>query len=150
MEKKYSMKELQVLYYDDKLLPVVMEHKKGKTYVHFILTDVKLEIVEDSFKISAYHKGAQGALMLKVANDTNRYAEIGTITSAINCYGGRLVKDFPQLARIRQVINNKYISEDRNTKIISEFFNTELTVDEIKTLFKELNTAYTLKQNKEK
>ena len=150
MEKKYSMKELQALYYDNKLLPVVTELKKGKTYLHFVLSGAKLEVIKNIYNTTTYNNGAQGVLMLQISNDTTRYAEIGTVTSAINCYGGRLIKDFPQLARIKQVIDNKLVSEDRKTEIIAEFFNTELSVEEIKTLFKDLNTVYKLKPSKEK
>ncbi|MBQ7884467.1 MAG: hypothetical protein IJ318_00015 [Clostridia bacterium] len=144
MEKKFSVKYIEVLYYDDKVIPVsYIAGKNGRNQLLFLLNDAKLEIVEVKQPFGTYNKGAQKIVILKTANDTTRYAEYGTLTSALIHYGIEEGSQFANLFRVKKLVDDKNpIDSTTQSTIAREYFNTELSVAEIKALFAELQRGY--------
>lgn len=151
MEKTISVKDLDVLYYDKKLLPVTIERKKGKVYARFLLNNTKVELENLHYNVETYNQGALGVLTLKIVNDETRYAEIGTLLSTIACYGARLQRSFPNLYKVRGIVKgNIVLLEQQKEQIINEYFKNELTETEIKSLFENLNKEFKLQHRHER
>lgn len=143
MEKKYSVKYIDVLYYDNKVIPVTHLNTKNGKKVLFLLNNAKIDVVTEISNVSTYNTGASNILTLRTANDTKRYAEIGTLTSAIINYGKTGRTQFPKLFSVKKLVDTQNPVDDvQYSQITREYFNTELTVSEIKDLFKELQAGY--------
>lgn len=143
MDKKYSVKDIEVLYYDNKVIPVThLNTKKGKKIL-FLLNNAKIDVETEILGVSTYNKGANNILTLRTANDTKRYAEIGTLTSAIINYGKTGRTQFPKLFSVKRLVDTQNpVDNAQYSQIAKEYFNTELSVEEIKDLFKELQKGY--------
>lgn len=148
MEKKYSVKYIDVLYYDNKVLPVsLVKDKKGNKKLLFIAKNAKMDIETYIENVSTYNKGAHSIMTLRTVNEIKRYAEIGTLTSAIVNYGQVAGTKFPKLLKVKKLVDEKNpIDDATHTNIVKDYFETELSVEEIKTLFNELQRGYA-KQN---
>lgn len=143
MEKTISVKNLDVLYYDKKLLPVIRERKKDKEYLNFLLNKEKVEIENLHYGVETYNQGALGVLTIEVPNNKAKYAEIGTLLNAIVCFGTKLQKSFPNLYKVRGVIKgNIMLPEQQKEQAIRDYFNMELTETEVKSLFENLNKEF--------
>ena len=144
MEKKYSVKFIDVLYYDNKVIPVTyVKDKKGNKSLLFLLNNAKLAIETEVQGVSTYNKGSHSIMTLRTANATKRYAEIGTLTSAIINYAQNGRTKFPKLYSVKKLVDEKNpIDDATHSAIAKEYFNTELTVSEIKELFTELQKGY--------
>lgn len=144
MEKKYSVKYIDVLYYDNKVLPVTyVRDKKGNKSLLFLLNNAKVAIENEVTGVSTYNRGAYNIMTLCTANETKRYAEIGTLTSAIINYGLVAGTKFPELYKVKKLVDDKNpIDSKKYDQIAKTYFNTELSVSEIKSLFEELQKGY--------
>ena len=144
MEKKYSVKYIDVLYYDNKVLPVsLVKDKKGNKKLLFIDKNAKMDIETYIENVSTFNKGAHSIMTLRTVNQIKRYAEIGTLTSAIINYGPEGYTKFPKLLKVKKLVDEKNpVDAETHSKIAREYFETELTVEEIKTLFTELQKGY--------
>lgn len=143
MEKTYSVKDIEVLYYDNKVIPVTHLYTNNDKKILFLLNNAKLDIVTEIPNVSTYNIGAGNILTLRTANDTKRYAEIGTLTSAIINYGKTGRTQFPKLFSVKRLVDTQNpVNDVQYAQIAREYFNTELTVSEIKDLFKELQAGY--------
>ena len=143
MEKKYSVKLIDVLYYDDKVLPVSYSAKNGRKQLVFLSNDAKLDVLVEAPATTTVNKGAQRIMTLLTANGTKRYAEFGTLTAAIINYGLDDATKFQNLAKVRMLVDEKnLVDSSAQSKIAREYFSTELTTSEIKALFVELQKNY--------
>lgn len=143
MEKKYQVKFVDMLYIDNKLIPVSIEHKKDKKYINFILNDVKLEVEKMYINQATYNKATQTIVMIKAGDGTVRYAEIGTLTSAICHYGKSVGYKYDKLSILRDgaFTNSKGVINIPADKI-GKYFDTELSLKEIKDISKILQHGY--------
>lgn len=143
MEKKYEVKYIDVLYIDGKVIPVSLEYKKDKKYINFILNDVKLEVEKMYINQATYNKAAQTIVMIKAGDGTVRYAEIGTLTSAICKYGKSVGYKYDKLSALRDISfadSNGVINIPASK--IGKYFDTELSLKEIKDISKILQHGY--------
>lgn len=151
MEKIISTKHLDVLYYDGKLLPVTLERKDNKKYVRFLIKNVNVEIENLIYDSKKHNSGALGMLILKAPHQETRYAEIGSLLSAICNYGSILQNNFTKFYRIREIVKGDLaVTEEEKAHTIQDYFNTNLNESEIKSLFQELNKGYKLQNKNER
>ena len=77
MEKKYSVKYIDVLYYDNKVLPVTLvKDKKGNKQLLFITKNAKMDIETYIENVSTFNKGAHSIMTLRTVNEIKRYLVI--------------------------------------------------------------------------
>lgn len=143
MEKKYQVKFVDMLYIDNKLIPVSIEHKKDKKYINFILNDVKLEVEKMYINQATYNPATHTIIMIKAGDGTVRYAEIGTLTSAICKYGKSVGYKYNKLSVLRDL---SFAESKGDINIpadkIGKYFDTELSIKEIKDISKILQQGY--------
>lgn len=139
MEKSYQIKMIDVLYYDGKIIPVQLTTIKGKKYINFIGKKVKLAVAEMHNTLETYNEGAQSIIMLKTVNGETRYAELGSFTAALVNSKNKFLAKYSKLYKFKDVVNSKTNTDDLSPNIVGEYFDTELSLEEIKDIFKELN-----------
>lgn len=144
MENKYSVKNIDVLYYDEKIIPVKLEVKGNVKYLNFILNNTKLSLDKFILGTKSYNKNAPIVVLMSTAGGSKRYGELGSLTSAVVAYGDQEVKkNFPSLAVIKSVVeDDKHVSDEVKTDIVKNFFSQELTKSDIKNLFGILQHGY--------
>lgn len=139
MEKTYQVKLIDALYYDGKILPVQLTTIKGKKYISFIGSKSKLEVVEIHDNIETYNQDAQSILLLKTVHNETRYAELGTLTSVLCNTKKDVVKKFPKLYAFKSVLENNENAVELESSVVGNYFDVELTTEEIKDIFNAFN-----------
>ncbi len=143
MEKKYEVKYIDVLYIDGKVIPVSLEYKKDKKYINFILNNVKCEVEKMYINQATYNKAANTIVTFKALDNSVRYAELGTLTSAICNYGQKVGYKYSKLSIAKDIVAvNEKLRSDLSSDKICKYFATELSVAEIKDVAKTLQQGY--------
>ena len=140
----YTIKDINVVYYDGKLLPILIESKKESNtnccvyYAKFINNGVRIKISDIDYGF-VHNTGANAKVFLSIPNGEVRRVELGNLWGAIEAYGAKIYMTFPELSKIRSI---KRAPLTNDSEIIKEFFNTKLNNKQIVILFSELQKEY--------
>ncbi len=146
MEKLYSVKDIDVLYYDGNILPIVLENKSGKTFANDILSKKSYELNKKVYGLDTYNKSAQYIVSLSTNNQIKYYGEIGSLANCICEYGKNIDSKDATLNRILHLFRNIKTVDEK--LFVDDYFKIALNKSEIKELFDKMQTKYQI-ENKD-
>lgn len=140
MEKLYSVKDIDVLYHDGKIIPVVLENKNGKTFANEILSKNSYELNKQVFGLETFNKSAQYIVSLSTNSEIKSYGEIGSLANCICLYGKNSDSKNSTLSKILCMFKNFKNTEDK--ELVENYFKIDLKKSEIKELFENMQNQY--------
>lgn len=140
MEKMYAVRDIDILYFDGKILPVIITNKDNKIYANEILTNKKYELKKIVYGLETFNKGAQYIASLSTGNNIKTYGEVGSFANCICNYGKKADSHDVKIERILDLFKNFNKVDEK--LIIDDFFKKDLTKNEIKEITNILQKYY--------